>query len=131
MSSISQAGEIYWQNEKDLAAYYAALDADKLPIAKGYVLNAEDLIRRETIRRLMCDLSLDFAEMSQKLGVDFSAHFSAELESLADMEADGLVEIFSDRLSVTDLGRLLIRNIAMRFDAYLPVQPERRFSKTL
>jgi hypothetical protein len=32
---------------------------------------------------------------------------------------------------VTELGRLLIRNIAMRFDAYSSSRKEKRFSKTI
>ncbi len=32
---------------------------------------------------------------------------------------------------VTDLGRQMIRNIAMRFDAYLGKEKERRYSKTI
>src|SRR4030095_1952615 len=64
MSSISQADGIYWQNLKELPAYSAALDAGTLPLAKGYILTDEDKIRRKTIMRLMCDLSLDFPSMS-------------------------------------------------------------------
>jgi len=34
-------------------------------------------------------------------------------------------------LIITDLGRLLIRNIAMRFDAYTATRRENRFSRTI
>jgi len=81
--------------------------------------------------RLMCDLSLDFAAMSRMLGIDFEAYFAVELASLADLEDDGLIEKNSGGFSVTEVGRLLVRNIAMRFDAYLPGEKERRFSKTI
>ena len=131
MSSISQTDGIYWQNYKELPAYYAELDHGKPPIARGYLLTADDKIRRTTIMRLMCDLSLDFADMSEKLAIDFEHYFARELASLADLEADGLIERTPRGLNVTDLGRLLIRNIAMRFDAYLPAEKERRFSKTI
>ncbi|MBI4657841.1 MAG: oxygen-independent coproporphyrinogen III oxidase [Verrucomicrobia bacterium] len=131
MSSISQADGIYWQNHKELPAYYAALDRGEYPIAKGCILTADDKIRRQTIMRLMCDLGLEFAAMSESLGLDFQRYFERELASLADLEADGLVILTPDELIVTDVGRLLIRNIAMRFDAYLPKLQERRFSKTI
>lgn len=131
MSSISQAGDIYWQNNKELPAYYGSVDAGNLPLMKGYVLTEEDEIRRQTIMRLMCDLNLDYAAMSQLLGIDFTEHFENELASLDDMEADGLILKTPTGLLVTELGRLLIRNIAMRFDAYLPKTTERRFSKTI
>jgi len=37
----------------------------------------------------------------------------------------------SEGLTVSDLGRLLIRNIAMRFDAYSAIRKENRFSRTI
>src|SRR5438045_9500431 len=85
MSAISQIPDAYWQNEKDLLKYYAALDAGRIPLARGCLVSEEDKIRRDTIMRVMCDLSLDYAAMSQRLGIDFAAHFESELESLSVM----------------------------------------------
>ena len=65
-----------------MPAYYAALDRGERPFAKGYILTDDDQIRRQTIMRLMCDLSLDYAAMSQHLGMDFATYFAAELDSL-------------------------------------------------
>jgi len=131
MSSISQADRIYWQNQKELPVYYKELDDGKHPIARGYLLSDDDQLRRVTIMRLMCDLGLEFDTMSQTLGIDFEHYFARELASLVDMEADGLIERTARGLNVTDVGRLLIRNLAMRFDAYLTGEKERRFSKTI
>jgi len=131
MSSISQIETLYWQNHKDLPAYYEALDQGKTPLARGYILSEEDHLRRSTIMRLMCDGSLDFTAMSQQLGIDFSTHFAPELASLESFGADGLVRQTGSGLEVTDTGRLLIRNIAMAFDASLPKTAERRFSRTI
>jgi oxygen-independent coproporphyrinogen-3 oxidase len=131
MSAVSQADDFYWQNTKELADYYRALDEGRLPIAKSYFLSLEEKVRRQTIMRLMCDLSLDYRVMSAALGIDFQSHFASEIESLDDMEADGLLVKTADSLFVTDPGRLFIRNIAMRFDPNLPKQTERRFSRTI
>ena len=131
MSSISQAKGAYWQNHKDLPDYYGALDAGNAPISKGYVLTADDLIRREVIGRLMCDLSLDFGKLSELLGIDFTGYFAQELASLEDLRADGLIETDACGILVTDLGRLLIRNIAVRFDAYFGKGTGERFSKSI
>ncbi len=131
MSSISQADGTYWQNLKDLSAYNAKVDAGELPYARGYVLTADDLIRRETIMQIMCNLRLDFAAMSARLGVNFREYFASELASLGDLEADGLLQRSEQGLSVTDVGRLLVRIIAMRFDAYLPKPTERRHAMTI
>lgn len=131
MSAISQTDCVYWQNLKELPDYYAALDQGRSPEIKGYILTDDDKIRRQTILRLMCDLSLDFAAMSRLLQVDFARYFARELEGLADLAADGLIRLNGGGLEVTPVGRLLIRNIAMRFDAYLEQEKERRFSKTI
>lgn len=132
MSSISQTPDCYWQNHKDLPVYYGRLEADEWVIAKGYIPTDDDKLRRQTIMRLMCDLSLDYQQMSTALGIDFADYFAPELASLSDMEADGLLCRTEDGLEVTEFGRLLIRNIAMRFDAYLKdQQTEGRYSRTI
>src|SRR6266568_7913110 len=71
MSGVSQVPDAYWQNEKELPKYQEAVDAGRVPLHKAYFVTEEDKIRRETIMRVMCDLSLDFAAMSQKLGINF------------------------------------------------------------
>jgi oxygen-independent coproporphyrinogen-3 oxidase len=131
MSAISQIPGAYWQNEKELPGYFGALDGGKTPLARGYVLTEEDRIRRETIMRVMCDLALDYATMSAKLGVNFAEHFETELATLAPFAADGLVTFHPTGLEVTDAGRLFIRNIAMCFDNTLAPTAERKFSRTI
>jgi oxygen-independent coproporphyrinogen-3 oxidase len=131
MSSISQAEGFYWQNHKELPEYYGAINAGKVPVHRGYLMTEEDKLRRTTIMRLMCDLGLDYPAMSKLMGIDFKEHFAAEIDSLDDLEADGLLLKTPDGLHVTDLGRLLVRNIAIRFDAYANTRKENRFSKTI
>lgn len=131
MSSISQSDRAYWQNRKELPDYYAALDEGKLPWTRGYVMTDDDRIRRRVIMQIMCNLGVDHAAMSQELGIEFSKYFAKELDSLADMEGDGLLQRQPARLQITELGRLLIRNIAMRFDAHTAQEKERRYSRTV
>jgi oxygen-independent coproporphyrinogen-3 oxidase len=100
-------------------------------LQRAYFLTDEDKIRRETIMRVMCDLSLDYAAMSQKLGLNFTQHFAGELAALAPLEADGLVCRSPTGLEVTDTGRLFIRNIAMCFDNTLAPVGERKHSRTI
>jgi oxygen-independent coproporphyrinogen-3 oxidase len=131
MSSISQAEDFYWQNHKDLPEHHAELMPDICRCIAGYLMTAEDRIRRTVIMRLMCDLGLDYSAISKMIGVDFKKHFAAEIESLDDMEVDGLLLKTPAGIAITDLGRLLIRNIAMRFDAYATTRKENRFSRTI
>ena len=131
MSSISQIPDAYWQNEKELPKYQEAVDAGRVPLSKAYFVTDEDKLRRETIMRVMCDLSLDFASMSQRLGIDFESHFARELSALDEFQADGLVQRTTEGFAVTDTGRLFIRNIAMCFDNTLEQTGERRHSRTI
>lgn len=131
LSSISQAEDAYWQNFKDINEYAAKVEQWEAPIERGYVLTAEDIVRRKVIMRLMCDLELDYNALSEQLEINLPRHFAAEIASLDDLEADGLVERMANGLKITRAGRLFIRNVAMRFDAYLPRQAERRFSQTV
>ena len=131
MSSISQIPDAYWQNIKELDKYSSAVDSSERPLVRGYLLTPEDRIRREVIMRMMCHLELDYGQLSWELDIDFQQFFALELESLGDMEADGLLVRSDEGLKITDLGRLVIRNIAMRFDAYHQAGSEQRFSKTI
>jgi len=130
MSSISQLEDVYAQNVKELPQYYSLIDAGKLPIEKGYPMSNDDNIRRETIMRLMCDLELDFASMSNRLGVNFVEYFAKDLENLDVFKDDGLLTISPEKIIITEAGRLFIRNIAMEFDAYLE-KDKARYSKTI
>jgi oxygen-independent coproporphyrinogen-3 oxidase len=119
LSAIGKVGNSYYQNAKDLQAYYAAIDADRLPIVRGIAVTADDMIRRDLISRLMCDGRVDIAAFERAHALDFSGYFSDDLQRLQPLERDGLIEIANDALSVTARGRLLLRVIAMAFDAYL------------
>lgn len=131
MSAVSQIPDAYWQNERELLRYQAAVDEGRDPLHKVYFLTDEDKLRRETIMRMMCDLALDFPAMSGKLGIPFEQHFAKELAALAPFAEDGLIVRRPSGLEVTDAGRLFIRNIAMCFDHTLAPAGERRHSKTI
>ncbi len=130
MSAISQTDDLYLQNIKELPAWRQSLDEGKRPWAKGLVLTPEDKIRRRVIMRVMCDGVFDAAVLSPLTGVDVLRHFARELDGMDDLVADRLIERNASGFTVTPMGRLLIRNIAMRFDAYL-VGAEQRFSRTV
>lgn len=130
MSSISQTQSHYRQNEKTLPEYYAALEENRLPLHRARFLTEDDKLRREVIMRLMCDLALDFDTLSEKLGIDFRTCFAREIEALEGPAEDGLILWRDDGFVATDIGRLLIRNLAMIFDAYV-ASAGKRFSRTI
>jgi oxygen-independent coproporphyrinogen-3 oxidase len=132
MSSISHVGGRYLQNQKELEPYYADLDRGKLPLLRGYIMTEEDQIRYDAIMHIMCNLYIDYAQISDQLGLDFAEYFAADIASLDDLEADGLVRRETGGLHVTPLGRLFVRIVAMRFDPYLRSEERMgRYSQTV
>ena len=120
MSSISHFQTSYAQNEKNLKEYYGALDAGRLATRVGYRMTGDDTLRKHVIMRLMCDLELDIPSVEQTFGIDFRSYFESSLQALEEFEADGLVDVTPVKITIPGAGRLLLRNIAMCFDAYLP-----------
>jgi oxygen-independent coproporphyrinogen III oxidase len=135
ISSISILQDVYIQNNKPLKDFYKALDVGEFPIAQGVRLSQEDLIRRTVIMELMCQFRLSAHDVEEKyhLGFDqdFNDYFGAELPLLDALEADGLLNRWSDGIEVTPIGRLLIRNIAAVFDTYLQHKEANTFSKSI
>ncbi len=119
VSAIGRIGDSYSQNARDLIGYYAAIDAGRLPGVRGLQLDKDDLIRRELIGELMCHGVLDKAAFGTRHGLTFDDYFLGERQRLATLVADGLIEDDPHMLRVTSRGRLLLRVIAMCFDAYL------------
>jgi oxygen-independent coproporphyrinogen-3 oxidase len=130
-SSIGKVGDVYAQNAKDLLAYGAALDAGRLPIARGVRLSVDDRLRRDAINRIMCNLALPYAPLEAAYGIRFAERFARELDALRALERDGLLTIGADRLTIHPAGRLVVRNVAMAFDAYLAGTPAARYSRTV
>ncbi len=131
-SSISQTEDVFVQNHKDLKRYQELCGEGRLPVERGLRVTAEDKLRRDAITRIMCDLELDKAAFGARWNVVFDTHFADALADLQDMAADGLVELSAERIAVTPLGRIFLRN-AMPFDAYLRQKADDKpmFSKTL
>ncbi len=130
MSSISQNDHAYRQNHKELDDWHAAIAAGRLPAHKGYRLTAEDRLRRDVIMRIMCSGRIVYEDFNVSHGIDFKEHFRDALAALQEPAADGLVEFRDDGFAVTARGRLLLRNLAMPFDAYLQAGPGRH-AKTI
>ena len=134
VSAISFVAGAFAQNFRDTPRYYERLDAGELPTMRGIWLNDDDHLRAKVIERLLCHCVLVKREIEDEFRIDFDSYFADALDELRGPEADGLVRLSADRIDVTPLGRLFLRNLAMPFDAYLKRhEPGARpvFSKTL
>jgi len=131
ISSIGKVGDSYSQNVKELSQYYARLNEGLLPVHRGYKLSEDDRLRRDVIISLMCHGRIDFAEMEKRYGIVFRDYFADSLAKLDEHVADGLVEIRDDAVVLLPQGHLMMRNVAMAFDAYLGGEQRGRFSRTV
>ena len=132
VSAIGAVGPSYYQNAKNLTAYYEALDAGRLPVLRGIELTADDLVRRAVIQALICNFRLSVESIELSWLIDFRRYFAAEMQDLRRLAEDGLVELQSDWIVVTPRGRLLVRVVCAVFDRYLRAQQQRAtYSKVI
>ncbi|MGH9733210.1 MAG: oxygen-independent coproporphyrinogen III oxidase [Candidatus Acidiferrales bacterium] len=134
VSAISSIGDAYAQNVREVAAYEARTTERGIATMRGYRLSGDDRLRRSVIGRLLCHAVIRKSEVEREFGIDFDDCFAAELERLKETSEEGLVTLDRDEISVTPLGRIFIRCVAMTFDHYLEDQQmDKRplFSKTL
>jgi oxygen-independent coproporphyrinogen-3 oxidase len=66
----------------------------------------------------MCQGVIEVRALEARFGIDFNGYFAESLARLQAHAADGLIVMTDDRIRVTNTGRLLLRSIAMCFDAY-------------
>ncbi len=132
-SAISQFNHVYAQNYKSLNDYYKAIDANYFPTVLGYKMTEDDIIRQHVIMRLMCDMELDKHEVEEEFGINFNDYFSDAFPKFNEFVQDNLLELSDDRIIVKGTGKLVIRNIAMAFDAYLERMMKEKpiFSRTV
>ena len=119
---------MYAQNIKEISNYYQTIDKNELATHRGYRLTQDDRLRRYVIMRLMCDFELNKRRVEEKFQINFDRYFADTLPELERFAADGLIESPNGVIAVTDMGRLLIRNITMIFDKYLA---QKKVSKPL
>ncbi len=114
VSSIGDSWYAFGQNEKEIEAYYEAINQHQLPIFKGHILNDEDLIIRKHILNIMCTFETSWTD-----AMGYFETLPQVIDDLAEMQADGLLQITSGKLMVTDAGKAFVRNICMAFDLRL------------
>jgi oxygen-independent coproporphyrinogen-3 oxidase len=134
VSAISGIQNAYAQNYREVPQYTEAVERRGIATMRGYRLSEDDRLRRAVISRLLCHAVILKDEIAADFGVNFDEYFAAELSHMQPFVEDGLVRLTPGEISVTPLGRIFIRNLAMLFDPYLEKQrlAERPlFSKTL
>lgn len=113
VSSISDAGYAFAQNNKTLHDYYACIDEGKFPVMRGYRLSEEDKAFRKYILDISCRGKVVFKEEHLPL---LRQYVFPELTELSE---DGLIEWSEQGLSLTAQGFYFIRNVCAPFDLHL------------
>lgn len=128
MSSISDSWGGFAQNVKTVKEYTDIVNIGKIPIFRGHELSPEDLELRKHILNLMCRFDTTWGPTFTT-----SKTFNKIIDRLKPLEKDELIEIHDLGLSVTDLGKIFIRNICMCFDLHLhnDTSEQKKFSKTI
>lgn len=133
-SGIGEMGGCYLQNEPDVRAWEARIEAGELATVRGYAPSQDDVLRGAAIRALMCNGRLEKARLETLFAIDFDLDFRDELSALRLPVQDGLVRLTPQAIEVTRLGRLFLRNLASVFDRYLAARSvdagAGRFSRT-
>lgn len=133
LTSISELEGCYSQNYKEMEEYEAMIDAGKLPVHRGIALSEDDKIRKKAIMDLMGGFRLSFAALDKQFGINSKEYFKEALSKLGEFEADELLKITEEGIEISPTGRMVVRNIAMSFDAYLSADDanKNKFSKTV
>lgn len=113
-SSISDSWYAFAQNYKTVEEYTATVNKGLIPIFRGHDLSGEDLIIRRHILNIMCQMETSWKDMDMQF-----PELNQCLESLREMEKDGLVNIYADGLSLPEHARPYLRNVCMVFDLHL------------
>jgi oxygen-independent coproporphyrinogen-3 oxidase len=120
VSAISHVGRTFTQNCRELGTWEDEIDAGRVPVFRGYVQTRDDVIRSAVIEECLCSGRI-WKDVISTYGIDFDAYFAKELESMQELEKDGLVNGRLSRvIRVTQAGRIFVRAIAQVFDAFQP-----------
>ncbi len=135
VSAISGFDRAYSQNHKSVGAYQRSVALGGFATERGVYLTDDDCVRRTVIQAIMCASRVNYSEIESRHKVRFVDYFQRELKQLEPLAYDGLVVLSPQALEVTGTGRLLLRSVAMIFDAYMHIKStetaQPRFSRTV
>lgn len=117
-TSIGRTPSGYVQNISETGAYMRAVEAGKLPIARGHAFKGQDDLRAHVIERIMCDGKVDLNAVGRIFGAA-EEWYDGEREAIAELQKDGVLTYADGALTLTPAGEPLARVVAAVFDTYL------------
>ena len=127
LTSISNTPNSFAQNAKDLKEYTELLDNDQIPLFNGHTMSEEDRVVEDIVQNIMCNGVVELTKAKDLVLKDTIK------EELSLMSKDGLIDLEeSGDYSVTKVGHVFLRNIAMSFDGHLRAKRDAaKFSRTV
>lgn len=116
-SAIGTLAQGYVQNAAKLTHYREAIEAGRFATARGRGVGADDLLRRDVISGLMCNLSIDVGAICRAHHYAANA-LDAEIAALAPLESEGIVTAAGRKIAIKDWARPLARSVCAAFDAH-------------
>jgi oxygen-independent coproporphyrinogen-3 oxidase len=119
-SSIGRLPQGYVQNTPVIGEYERRVIGGGLGTARGHAMSEEDAARSLVIERLMCDFAFPADELRARFG-DVAELIIQEANALLDAVDEEMIAPCEagDGFEVTDKGRIFVRSICAKFDAYL------------
>ena len=109
----------YFQSVYDLVDYRSAIDMGEFPIHRGYILSQDEVIRRSVIFEILCQQQVDFNHIDKIYQITSSDYFEYEIDCLKkEYLRDGKITFENNIMSLTTVGRFLIRGICRVFDKH-------------
>lgn len=131
VTGISQLSTAYTQNSKDINEYIERINSGTFAISKGYTLDRDEQITREVIETLMCNYSLNWQEVADRLSLpvnEVKAATAYNEARLREFAADGIIHFDDRHIQMTPEGALFVRNVAASLDR-LMIHSNKTFSK--
>jgi len=132
VTAISQLSVAYAQNSKNIEDYIARTE-NGLATVKGYRLSEEEQITREVIETWMCNYSLDWRELSERLSLPvekIKAATAYNPQVFSTFAEDGIITMNENRIQATEQGAFFVRNVAAAFDR-LMIGSDKAFSRPI
>lgn len=108
VSAHSFDGKARYWNVRDTAAYVAAIEAGRVPVAGRDEIDPARFASEFAFLNLRLTRGLSLVKYQQRTGVDLEREYAADLERLADA---GLIEINGDVLRLTRRGMLFSNEV--------------------
>jgi oxygen-independent coproporphyrinogen-3 oxidase len=95
------------------------LQSGKIPFERGWILNRDDILRREIIKDIRTFFELDIEKISYQYNINFYEYFKEENYKLKEFFNDNLIYEEKNKLILTEDGKHFANLIGSNFDTFI------------